>query len=97
MSGERYLPECVESIAKFGGGSVMVWGCFSWLGFGPLVLVNGNMNTEVYVNILDNSMLPTFWQQFGIGHFLYQHDNAPVHKAKVISSWFEDNRVHMMH
>ena len=26
----------------------------------------------------------------------YQHDNAPVHKAKVIASWFEDNRVDVM-
>ena len=50
------------------------------------------MNSEVDVNILDNSILPSLWQQFGIGLFLYQHDNASVHKAKVIASWFEDNR-----
>ena len=61
-----------------------------------LVLVIGNMNSEVYVNILDNSMLSTLWQQFGIGPFLYEHDNAPVHKAKVITSWFEDNWLDVM-
>ena len=28
------------------------------------------------------------WQQFGEGPFLFQHDNAPVHKAKSIQKWF---------
>ena len=51
------------------------------------------MDSEVYVNILDNSMLPTMWQRFGIAHFRSQHNNAPVHKVKAIASWFQDNRV----
>ena len=54
------------------------------------------MKSEVSVNILDNSTLPALWQQFGIGPLLHQHDNAPVHKAKVIASWFEDNKVDVM-
>ena len=33
-------------------------------------------------------MLPTLWQQFGEGPFLFQHDNAPVHKGKSIQKWF---------
>ena len=77
---------CVESTVKFSGASVMVYDCFSWFKLGPLVLVNGNMNSEVYVNILDNSMLSTQWQQFGICPFLYQHDNDFVHNAEVNAS-----------
>ena len=57
MPGERYLPTCAVSTVKFGGASDVVWGCFSWFGLEPLVLVNGNMSSEVYVNILDN-MIP---------------------------------------
>ena len=51
MPGEWYLPDSVVSTVKFGGIS----GIF---GFGQLVLVNGNMNSEIYVTILDNSFLP---------------------------------------
>ena len=29
-----------------------------------------------------------FWQQFGEGLFLFQHDNAPVDKARSIRKWF---------
>ena len=31
--------------------------------------------------ILDNSMLPTLWEQFGEGSFLFQHGCGPVHKV----------------
>ena len=34
------------------------------------------------------SVLPTLWQQFGEGPFLFQHDNAPVHKARSTQKWF---------
>ena len=51
MLGGRYFPEFVVSTVKFGVVSLMVSGCFSWFGLGPLVWGNGNMNSEDCVNI----------------------------------------------
>ena len=33
-------------------------------------------------------MLPTLRQQFEDGPFLFQHGNAPEHKARSIQKWF---------
>ena len=33
---------------KYGGGSIMVWGCFAASGPEPLAVIDGKMNSQVY-------------------------------------------------
>ncbi|KAK3532034.1 hypothetical protein QTP86_003478 [Hemibagrus guttatus] len=52
------------------------------VGLVPLVPVKGTLNASAFQDILENFMLPTLWEQFGDDPFLFQHDCAPVHKAR---------------
>jgi hypothetical protein len=70
-----------------------VWGCFSWNGLGPLVILHGNINAEGYKDILTRCALSTVEDQFDDDDCLYHHDNAPCQKARSVRECFVDNKV----
>uniref|UniRef100_A0A803JK91 Uncharacterized protein n=1 Tax=Xenopus tropicalis TaxID=8364 RepID=A0A803JK91_XENTR len=44
---------------KYGGGSIMLWGCFSSAGTGKLAVIGGTMNSTVYQKILKENVRPS--------------------------------------
>jgi len=50
-----------------------------------------------YSYFLDSSILPTIWQKFGEGPFLFQYENVPVHKARSMQKWFSEFGVEELH
>ena len=54
--GEAFTLSCIRGTVKFSGGNVMVWGSMAWNGTGKLEFIDGIMDSEVYVNILNKNL-----------------------------------------
>lgn len=85
---EKMIPQCVVPTVKHGGGSVMVWGCFSGYGIGNLVQIKGIMKKEQYKEILEKSAIPSGLQLIGQG-FIFQQDNDPKHSSKLCRGYLD--------
>jgi hypothetical protein len=44
---------------KFGGGSLMMWGCFTAKGVGYMTKIEGSVNAELYTKALNDEFLQT--------------------------------------
>jgi hypothetical protein len=92
----RLRPECNgcyqgrNSKTKF---SIMFWGCISYYGVGTLTPVVGNLNSEKYINILDDYLLPVIAQPFPTSPYIFQEDNVPCHESRRTNQWKTKNDI----
>lgn len=87
------LTACLtKPTAQAGGGFFMVWGCFGWDGVGYLTKLSVNMTKEVYVEVLEYELMNTL-EYYGleVDDIIFQHDNAPSHKAGLTQNWLNDH------
>ncbi|KAG2463316.1 TCB1 transposase, partial [Polypterus senegalus] len=81
---------------KYGGGSIMLWGCFVAAGTGRLVSIKGKMTAAMYRDILDENLLQSaLYLRLG-RRFTFQQDNDNKHTAKISKEWLQDNSVNVL-
>ena len=73
----------------------MVWGCFSYYGFGPIYRIPGIMDQFEYIKILEEIMLPYAEEEMPL-KWVFQQDNYPKHTSKQATSWFQTKRIEVM-
>ncbi len=85
---EGDLPACYQRLVQK-PASLMVWGCINAYSMGSLHVLEGTMNAERYIKVLEQHMLPSRWRVF-------QQDNAKPHTAAITSAWLRSRRVRVM-
>lgn len=93
--GKRLDPKYVVPTVKHGGGNIMVWGCFSYYGMGPIHKISGTMDRFKYLDILKNVMMPYAEWEMPL-KFIFQHDNDPKHTANVVKDWIAKEKIRVM-
>ncbi len=81
-------PSClVSTVQAAAGGGVMVWGMLSWHTLGPFITIQHCLNATVYLSIVADHVHPFMTTVYHLLMY-FQQDNAPCHKAQIISDWF---------
>ncbi len=82
------LPACHQhSVQKL--AYLMVWGCISVYDMGSLHVLEGTMNAERYIKILEQHMLPP-------RRHVIQQDNAKPHTVAIKTAWLCSRRVRVL-
>ena len=72
---------------------LMVWGCITFNGVGPLVFVDGTMNSEKYTAVLEEHFLPFVAEHAPAGRWYLQEDNASIHRSAHTEAWKRRNGI----
>ncbi len=78
-------PSCHVSTVRAGGSDVMVWGIFTWH---TLVPIEHCLNATAYLSIVADHVHPFMTTVYTSSDGYFQQDNAPCHKAQILSDWF---------
>ncbi|KAK3522939.1 hypothetical protein QTP86_009710 [Hemibagrus guttatus] len=91
-SNTAFQKKNIMPTVKYGGGSVMVWGCFDASGPGSLAVINGTMNSAVYQKILKENVRPSVCDLKLKRTWVLQQDNDPKHTSKSTSEWLKKTK-----
>ena len=90
-AGEGLNDRLVVGTLKFGGGSLMMWGCMTWEGVGFASKIDGRMNGDLSRHILKDELQQTL-EYYGPNppDIIFQQGNDPKHTCRLVKNWLEE-------
>lgn len=73
----------------------MVWGAFSYECKLPICYVSTKMNSEMYIELLDDVLI-TYLDEAEDDDIIFQQDNASIHASKQTKAWFSDKNIKLL-
>lgn len=76
---------------------VMVWGIISYKGPGRLHVVEGMMDKNQYLRVIQTRVIPQLRQWFtSLDDCIFMQDSAPCHTAKIIKEYLQTSNVNVL-
>lgn len=86
----RFQANHIYERARSGRVGISVHGWMWWGGVGELTVIDGNLDSHQYINILETSLLPSV-RAYAIPEpepiYLVQ-DRSPIHTSRAVMAWF---------
>lgn len=99
LPSERYEPFATRATVKH-DKKINVWGCFAARGVGKIRRVNGILERNQMLTILQESMMDSVHQLFpqapAADNYIFQQDNDPKHTSNLVKGWLETNQVPLL-
>jgi hypothetical protein len=87
----------VKGTVKFGGKSLMMWGCMTSQGIGYATHIKDRMDGEFYADILNDEFLQSLaYYGLEVDEIIFQQDNDSKHTSSPARRWFERNKVKVL-
>jgi transposase len=90
---------CRKPSVKFDSGSIMVWGCIGWKGVGWSSLVSGKMNSDYYIDILEENLFPSvplILRKSDHRSWYFLQDGATCHTSRKTKAYLKEKNVKLI-
>ena len=68
----------------------MMWGCMTWNGPGYATKIDGRMDGDLYLSILEEELQESIrYYSLNPSETIFQQDNDPKHTCKKVRDWLE--------
>ena len=80
---KQHITQQVLTLNRHHPPQVMIWGSIGWNFKSSLVFIDGSIDANTYIEkiIFGSDFIEKADALWGIGHWLFQQDNAPAHRA----------------
>ena len=88
---EKYACKNIRGKSRNGGIFQTIWGCFVGTKLGPIMFLDGTVNSDVYIAVLRENLLPYIdaITADGMSNIVFQQDNASPHVSKKTRDWLQ--------
>lgn len=87
----------MKKVSSLAGSDLITCNFWGWIwlhGAGELVPIEEELTAEKYLEILEEVMLPSV-RAYTVPHpeqIIFMHNNCPVHTAKIVKRWFQEQQ-----